>query len=274
MKHLFIFGNGFDLDLGLQTSYKNFLESPHFLGLCERKEPNPLAKHLLDQLEINNWVDVELELETFEKIRRPTFDNSHNDYHEIKRELFNYLSNIDVKKFKLESAAYDLFTRAFSEDAEVYVLNFNYTKTAEIIYAQCTGRFEKKLGDKNKFTYVHGSLEENNIILSLHDSADLKNNAFLRKSSSQNFSKILNKDYLNSFGKITFFGHSLGKTDHDYFTDFFLSCADGTLPNKIVRIYTKGVTGKNGIDVELHAMTKKPSALKMRDFEIIDVESL
>ena len=57
-----ILGNGFDLDLGLKTSYKDFWESK----FCPKHYPAPLINHLNqqwpDNLEAVKWYDLENEL--------------------------------------------------------------------------------------------------------------------------------------------------------------------------------------------------------------------
>lgn len=59
---VFILGNGFDLDLGLKTSYKDFWQSE----FCPKDYPAPLIKHLNerwgDDLEKVRWYDLENEL--------------------------------------------------------------------------------------------------------------------------------------------------------------------------------------------------------------------
>jgi hypothetical protein len=62
---LFILGNGFDLDLGLKTSYIHYLSSAEFRRIGENKsECKHLAKYLFD-LNIKNknsenyWFDLE-----------------------------------------------------------------------------------------------------------------------------------------------------------------------------------------------------------------------
>ena len=61
-KIVLVLGNGFDLDLGLKTSYKDFWESE----LCPKDYPAPLIHHLnqrwLDNLEVVKWYDLENEL--------------------------------------------------------------------------------------------------------------------------------------------------------------------------------------------------------------------
>lgn len=57
-----VLGNGFDMDLGLRTSYKDFWESEH----CPKSYPAPLIKHLNekwhDSLDQVKWYDLENEL--------------------------------------------------------------------------------------------------------------------------------------------------------------------------------------------------------------------
>ena len=57
-----ILGNGFDLDLGLKTSYKDFWESEY----CPKDYPTPLIRHLNQRwkkgLEAVKWYDLENEL--------------------------------------------------------------------------------------------------------------------------------------------------------------------------------------------------------------------
>ena len=61
-KIVLILGNGFDLDLGLKTSYKDFWESE----FCPKDYPAPLIFHLNqrweDNLEAVKWYDLENEL--------------------------------------------------------------------------------------------------------------------------------------------------------------------------------------------------------------------
>lgn len=61
-KIVLVIGNGFDLDLGLETSYKNFWESEY----CPKDYPAPLIKHLnqrwKDELDAVKWYDLENEL--------------------------------------------------------------------------------------------------------------------------------------------------------------------------------------------------------------------
>lgn len=64
-KIVLILGNGFDLDLGLETSYKNFWESE----FCPKDYPAPLIHHLNERWPKNlngvKWYDLENELSAY-----------------------------------------------------------------------------------------------------------------------------------------------------------------------------------------------------------------
>ena len=66
-KIILILGNGFDLDLGLKTSYKDFWES----DFCPKNYPAPLIFHLnqrwSDNLDAVRWYDLENELLNYYK---------------------------------------------------------------------------------------------------------------------------------------------------------------------------------------------------------------
>lgn len=69
-KTVLIIGNGYDMDLGRKTSYKNFWES----AFCPKDYPAPLIAHLngkwKDNLDAVKWYDLENELYNYaQKIR-------------------------------------------------------------------------------------------------------------------------------------------------------------------------------------------------------------
>ena len=62
MSKILIIGNGFDLNLGLKTSYSDFLASDEFLELSEDSS-NLLVSYLNEQAKSSRkdrlWVDIE-----------------------------------------------------------------------------------------------------------------------------------------------------------------------------------------------------------------------
>ncbi len=100
-KIVVILGNGFDLDLGLKTSYKDFWESE----FCPKGYPAPIIQHLNqrwdEDLDAVKWYDLENELLNYYK-RRLQFANYPDvvpDY------LLEYIRSFD---------AYDYFNKSYS----------------------------------------------------------------------------------------------------------------------------------------------------------------
>ena len=83
MEKILIIGNGFDLNLGFQTSYNDFLSSDRFRMLADGD--NQLAHYLSKTNQYNqqtniNWVDIEHELKTFSAIVSNYEKHSENQF--------------------------------------------------------------------------------------------------------------------------------------------------------------------------------------------------
>ena len=97
-----VIGNGFDINLGLPTSYKDFVKSSHFDDMIKRG--NELAKYLKSKYELQNWIDIENELKTY-SLERSDASFKFN-YQLLTFALINYLDNLDYSLMKRASAAY------------------------------------------------------------------------------------------------------------------------------------------------------------------------
>ena len=60
-KGVLILGNGFDLDLGLKTSYSDFMDSDDFKAIVDN---NYFARYLEEKRSElgGNWIDIENEI--------------------------------------------------------------------------------------------------------------------------------------------------------------------------------------------------------------------
>ena len=95
-KIVVILGNGFDLDLGLKTSYKDFWESE----FCPKDYPAPLINHLNQRwpgnLEAVKWYDLENELLNYyheiKTTRRIPDVITQEEKEYIKKDTIRYLS--------------------------------------------------------------------------------------------------------------------------------------------------------------------------------------
>ena len=85
-----IIGNGFDLSLGLSTSYMDFVNSDEFQILLNMQ--NQLAIYLKVNAELQNWIDIENELKLYSKNE----DNAKfkTEYEALCKQLVVYINNI------------------------------------------------------------------------------------------------------------------------------------------------------------------------------------
>ena len=97
-----IIGNGFDLSLGLKTSYTDFIKDNTFLSLIDEK--NEFAEHLQKKSKLQNWIDIELELSKYStRFSEHETRNFYNDFIEVKNQLSLYLSKIEFTKINKDS---------------------------------------------------------------------------------------------------------------------------------------------------------------------------
>ncbi len=217
-----IIGNGFDINLGLPTSYTHFIQSPQFADLIGRG--NRLAEYLKKKHELQNWVDIENELKRYSI--EEADNNYKDDFSTLCFQLINYINNIDYNLINTSSIGYGLI-ESFSENPNKFVvLDFNYTQSIKHILRR---KFILSEEVNKQIIKVHGEASNNNIIFGVEDDAPIKpEHVFLRKAfpryyKAWNFNSLFSKS-----NQIIFFGHSLGQTDHTYFKRLIQdSCNDG-----------------------------------------------
>jgi hypothetical protein len=213
---IIIIGNGFDLSLGLKTSYKDFIQSNYFNLLV--KNNNSLALYLNEKQEINNWVDIEKELTEYSKQIQDDKSKVKNDFKELKNALMDYLKEAQEEEINQNSKAFQMMKNEISDTDIIY--NFNYTNSVFKV-AKILG-----ISDiESKHSFVHGSIENKNIIFGVEDNARINDNhIFFKKSYNLNFAESNIINVLNDINKnntLVIFGHSLGVTDSSYFEDYF-----------------------------------------------------
>ena len=284
-KSVLILGNGFDLDLGLKTSYKDFVESSYWpFEKSNCYEENTLPYFLNDCLgKVDTWYDLEEALAKF-----ASQSNGHIENYIIEKnkaflkiliqKLREYLKNQEDSFVEMmcenthtkrkTSAHYVLEQFLQKEIRSIYT--FNYTNLYRIANKLI-------LGFDDTYTFVHGSLAKDNIILGTGDQRNLNDEYFdFHKSASPYYeSNDLVVD-LNSADEVYIFGHSLGLNDHDYFSDFFKMAStnvhrtfhSGKLK---VRIFTLDEKSEMNIKKQLMRLTEKhlTGLYAHCDFEIL-----
>ena len=234
-KVVIVIGNGFDLDLNLKTSYKNFMTSKTFKDYRKDSHSLPIDSYsrlnlfdfLKERFDGNDkrWIDIEIELRDFAKnIDLSDFDNEieainyiKTSFNQLQLALCDYLSEIDYTILNSESVAIELL-KAISRGMNCVLYSFNYTDI---------GRLLTYIGGTPLFAihYVHGTLKDKNIVVGVENIrlqySDLD---FMVKFKSDSYKTSddfdLRKD-LEAAEEVLIFGHTLGCTDHSYFKQFF-----------------------------------------------------
>lgn len=219
-KIVMLIGNGFDLNLGLKTSYKDFLASEQFEEY--KKKGSLLAKYLSDKNELNNWIDIENELKIYSRDEYKPQDRKgfKADYLNLCKYLCSYLNSIDYDTIDIDSKVYQLFIKLIKlANAQIYIYDFNYTESVSKIIED--NKVNKKA--ETHIIKVHGSAADNKIVFGVEDNAYInRDDSFLYKSGSHNYNVEINiNEELKAADDIVVIGHSLGETDHFYFKSFF-----------------------------------------------------
>lgn len=257
-----ILGNGFDLDLGLNTRYSDFITSDLFKHIASN---NNMALAVQNEIKINRWIDLEVFIKNYVVNNKNNLDanKTEMEFNEIKETLLLYMSKIDYSKLNMNSNAARLM-RAISDDDTWRILNFNYTDFDKICYM---------LGVNAKCTHVHGSVKKNNIILGTEDSNDIPNQfSFVVKTASHDYvssdiSSCVRRPYM------VIYGHSLGETDRHYFINSFTKRSEkGNPQNSKVRIFTFGKNSEQEIMGNIRSMSSNglDEFRKRNDLEIFD----
>lgn len=267
-KSVLILGNGFDLDLGLKTSYKDFVKSNYWpFGKRNNYRIGSLPQFLDRHLGvIGTWYDLEEILAKFASQRgrsvRELIDEDKAAFKELIQSLKEYLQSQEDSFIEGENT--DLVTPAsffmslFLQKENHSIYSFNYTNVCRI-FSKINSCFEKVC----TCTHVHGSLAHGNIILGAGDQRDLNDNYFeFYKSASPHYESNNLVEDLNSADEVYIFGHSLGLNDHDYFSDFFKKASKEVyrpfLSRKIkIRIFTLDDKSEIEIKKQLMRLTEK-----------------
>lgn len=257
-KNVFIIGNGFDLSLGLPTSYTDFIKSEFFTNHLYDSE---LFKHFHEKINIEKWVDIEAELVNISK-KGNNNPNFFQDYKLLCNSLSNYIESINIEKINRNSSAYKLLSTHYDE-SESYVGNFNYTNTVKFILQELSIHDEYI---DNSVHHIHGNCQNKNIIFGVNDNARVDpDHVFLYKSTSNHDGGRGIKNALKAASRVFFFGHSLAESDHMYLADFF---RDLYVFEKNIELhfFHYGETGYHDLHRRLHDLTSRNvSELKSRN---------
>ena len=260
-----IVGNGFDLDLGMHTSYKDFANSKLW-PFDKKVYDKGLGYYLNHKKDTENWFDLERELANYAlSLDKPSLENEtqirhdKGDFSIIIKKLKEFIKAEQDSLYMIEN---DVAAKKVLLDLiklpNYFVHSFNYTDIESI--CKTTGNYISS----GRVEYVHGSIANNDIILGTGDNTNLPEEYdFLYKTSNKNYSSNNLAESLDYAQEITIFGHSLGENDFDYFKPFFQKISQnvGVNYNKLTNerlkltIYTKDEASEIAIKRQLRKLT-------------------
>ncbi len=241
MNITFLIGNGFDLNLGLKTSYHNFLDYYYLKDMDDDNENIKYFKKIIREERdngIDTWADAEISLgrvtgkfddvdkflECFEDFSIKLQEYLLLEQNKIDFNIYeeNVLHNFDTISRNL----YTLFDENYQPTFEEFFKN--KSKNFTFINLNYTNSIEEYLELNNsnaKIIDVHNSLSEH-IIIGLSNESQIENKEFLndetfkqfilKSSCDEYFNKAkysLARSYIYDSDLIILYGTSLGESD-------------------------------------------------------------
>ena len=254
-----VIGNGFDLDLGWDTSYKSFYIK-HDGWKMHRRDEDDLFQYVIKQVP-GNWFDFERTLHEyalhraqnpFPKDNTDKIERDIQDYNTFKTQLMDFIAEGSKGPVKMDSHAYRLLeayvgakkNKTSDRFFPLKLFSYNYTPLLNVIH---------QIDSNVKVGYipVHGMVEKKNIIFGFHDDLRIpKEYRPLQKSMDENYvSSDVVRESLQA-KTIIFFGLSLGYIDGVYFKNLFeqiSNLANPQMISKHVVFITKNAQSGNDI---------------------------
>ena len=215
MNTLIILGNGFDLDLGFRTSYKDFFHSDYFPFVNNDHECHELGRFLYEKGVLDKWYHLEELLAQYGVDKLYDVDGDKEDYNKLKCGLERFLKEAMRSSIPNPNSVAARILKA-ADDVLIppMVYSFNYTGIEMI-----SSLLQLNYSITN---FVHGSLVGKNIVLGVSEYADLQSEkSFLYKTSNLGYDSKGILDSFEHYDTVIIFGLSLSRVDYPYFEDFF-----------------------------------------------------
>lgn len=191
MNILYIIGNGFDINLGLKTSYQDFYN--YYIGLPSSNNVIAKLKEHLTAYRYTTWADMELglghytrEVGSWREMETVCHDLSYNMRVFLLPLQKGFVPSPEERKrmtdFLLapQSGLYIGGVRAVSSfmtvDKEINVINFNYTKTFERLCGYASSYLSLSPKAVLRLVYhIHQSLDNTDVIIGVNDDNQIDN---------------------------------------------------------------------------------------------------
>jgi len=251
MNVLFLLGNGFDLQLGLDTRYKDFYG--YYKNLSSSNEQIASMKMSINNyldgkskdLDDVNWEDLELALGQYTK-EIHSYEELKIIYLDVNQELKNFLRK-QQNQFDRTDKVLEKLRKDFSQPENylstndrrryldliegnngLFIYTLNYTNCAEVIYDKHAPAPNSKNGSTNlsPIQHIHGDLEMLNVLMGVNDESQIANKELVKdnrvkrmliKPSTNNMlDNQRSRDLISTIRNmkvIVIYGASLGDSD-------------------------------------------------------------
>jgi len=212
MNITYLIGNGFDINIGMNTRYEDFLE--YYLRFKSKDMFIQKAKDEIDK-DLKNWADLELALGKYtsqiESQEPDAFFDFYEDLHsnlarylEIEESRYEY-NSLDKNKFLMDLQTPETYlgdtekpcinalknTNALKDNnvlnnvvkSNINIITFNYTRSLEKLLALPDNKTEIQIDKFWKITsieHIHGFTDER-MILGVDNANQIENETFRRK---------------------------------------------------------------------------------------------
>lgn len=261
MNKILVTGNGFDLNLGLKTSYQDFLKSEEFKKILEQSSTDGLLSYLSQISGKKNWVNIEDELKKYtEKYSNTDLKILEREFIHLKDALTIYLSRVQkdgylemfqgMKPVSLNDLEQDGSLKSENKDDPLsktiafdLIRNFSknpdYPNFDKFISFNYTDVLLKRHYDV-EYLYVHGNLKNKNIVFGVEDDCGIDSKfSFLNKSDHHAYGTVNLRDEVENAQEIHFFGCALGETDDTQFKPVFEYLTNRDSRNEIKHVKRK-----------------------------------
>lgn len=293
-KNIIVLGNGFDIAFGFKTRFADFVNCAYNKYWPFKNPPVgdyssiSLHNHFYQYYQQNKdafgnirWIDVEGELYDFAKSKVEgsfTADSANEDrlqYENLKKCLFDYIDNeictphkYDLD-FKINKNVEILWNAIKLNGGYKSIYTFNYTNPQNILQAFV----DYNLEELPKVHYVHGSIENKNIILGINEDLSLPvEYSFLYKCNDLIPNNLIAD--LEEADDVIFYGLSFGQIDMSYFESYFnrIATLKPTLKKKKITIITSDKESAEYIRTSIRKIKVTISSLqRSSDFMIIPI---
>jgi len=249
-KILYILGNGFDMALGMKTSYPDFY---NYLSKLDDKDCSRLLKLMKNDVNMRKelWTDMEIALGKF-TVRANNSEEFTYFYYELCDHLNDYLE-MQVNDFKAKVSEKpkikDLFFQDISDfsiflkerdqwefrrhifdNCSFYIMSFNYTRVIESLrdLPSSSVNTSNVLNNLMEIIHVHGELDDTIIVgvdkkeqiddYSIRGDVEVQN--VIIKAKANEAMRTLRayncEEFINSADVIILYGVSFGETDEHW----------------------------------------------------------